>query len=97
MSVEELKKTCEDKLSDVVKVVGSNKTSVIVTLNEGVTQWDVIEKLKAGNVEIRNYGVYTPSLNDIFVERVGEEEIEEEEKEEEKPAKKKGLFAKGAK
>ena len=50
------------------------------------------------NVDVKTFGAYEPSLNDIFVSKVGEEVVvEEEETPEETTPKKKGLFGKGGK
>lgn len=93
MSLEELKTLCETKLDKLVTVYGQTKKEVILNINEGIGQWEILDNLKECGVDIKNFGAYEPSLNDIFVARVGEEEeaAEEETDEEEKP-KKKGLF-----
>ena len=95
--LDDLKKICEEKFADKVTVLGSNKNHVILEMVEGVSQWDILEALKNAGVEVKTFGVYEPSLNDIFVSKVGEEEETEETKTEEAPAKKRGLFRKGAK
>lgn len=95
--LDDLKKLCEEKFADKVTVLGSNKNHVILEMVEGVSQWDILEALKNAGVEVKTFGVYEPSLNDIFVSKVGEEEETEETKTEEAPAKKRGLFRKGAK
>ena len=95
--LDDLKKICEEKFADKVNVLGSNKNHVILEMVEGVSQWDILEALKNAGVEVKTFGVYEPSLNDIFVSKVGEEEETEETKTEEAPAKKRGLFRKGAK
>lgn len=93
MSLEELKTLCETKLDKLVTVYGQTKKEVILNINEGIGQWEILDNLKECGVDIKNFGAYEPSLNDIFVAKVGEEEeaAEEETDEEEKP-KKKGLF-----
>lgn len=96
--LESLKDLCETKLSDKVKVLFVNKHYVVLDLNDGVDQWQLIDALKALNVDVKTFGAYEPSLNDIFVSKVGEEVVvEEEEKVEETTPKKKGLFGKGGK
>lgn len=96
--LESLKNLCETKLSDKVKVLFVNKHYVVLDLNDGVDQWQLIDALKALNVDVKTFGAYEPSLNDIFVSKVGEEVVvEEEEKVEETTPKKKGLFGKGGK
>ncbi len=96
--LESLKNLCETKLSDKVKVLFVNKHYVVLDLNDGVDQWQLIDALKALNVDVKTFGAYEPSLNDIFVSKVGEEVVvEEEETVEETTPKKKGLFGKGGK
>ena len=93
-----LKAVCEDKLSDKVKVLFVTKHYVVLDLNEGVDQWQILEALKNLDVDVKTFGAYEPSLNDIFVSKVGEEVVvEEEETPEEATPKKKGLFGKGGK
>ncbi len=97
-SLSELMDICREKLSDMVDVQGMNKHFVIVTLKENIDQWKVLDALKKQNVNIKTFGVYEPSLNDIFVSRVGEEEEEaegeKEDNEQKEPEKKFGLFRK---
>ncbi len=98
----ELADICRDKFGDYVQVLGVNKHEVILNMVENTDTWDFLEKLRQENIEIKTFGDYEPSLNDIFVERVGEEE-EETAKEEDNLAekdtrsKRRGLFHKGGK
>ena len=96
--LEGLKALCEDKLADKVKVLFVTKHYVVLDLNDGADQWQILDALKALNVDVKTFGAYEPSLNDIFVSKVGEEVVvEEEETPEEATPKKKGLFGKGGK
>lgn len=76
--VDELEKILKENLSENINVVGKNKHYIIVELLEGADQWQVLDDLKRLNIDIKSFGMYEPSLNDIFVSRVGEEEAEEE-------------------
>ncbi len=77
--IHELEKLLKENLSENINVVGRNKHYIIVELSEGADQWQVLDDLKKLNIDIKNFGMYEPSLNDIFVSRVGEdEEIENE-------------------
>lgn len=78
-SLPELMELCKEKLGGMVEVLGKNKHHVILTLKEGTDQWQILSALKQQNVEIKTFGAYEPSLNDIFVSRVGEEEEAAEE------------------
>ena len=92
-----LKALCEKELSDKVKVLFVTKHYVVLDLNDGVDQWQILDVLKKLNVDVKTFGAYEPSLNDIFVSKVGEEVVVEEEAVEETAPKKKGLFGKGGK
>ena len=99
-SLEELKALCEEKMSDKVKVLFVNKHNVVLDLNEGVNQWQVLDTLKNLDVDVKTFGAYEPSLNDIFVSKVGEEVVEEAKKDDsddKTSKKKKSLFGKGGK
>ena len=99
-SLEELKALCEEKMSDKVKVLFVNKHNVVLDLNEGVNQWQVLDTLKNLDVDVKTFGAYEPPLNDIFVSKVGEEVVEEAKKDDsddKTSKKKKSLFGKGGK
>lgn len=97
--VDELRTLISEKMTDTFKVVGANKHAVIVEPIEGIDQWQAIEAVRNAGIELKTFGVYEPSLNDIFISRVGEEEPVEEVKEETEAdkKKKKSLFGKGDK
>lgn len=71
-TVEEFSQYCKEQLSDVLTVNGQTKDAVIVKLVEGKTRRNLMEALLANNMEIEQFDTYKPSLNDIFVERVGD-------------------------
>jgi ABC-2 type transport system ATP-binding protein len=81
MEIDELEELIKDKLSDVFTLIGNNKHNVIVELKNGVDQWQALDKVKNCGIDIKSFGVYVPTLNDIFVARVGDEEVEGEDKE----------------
>lgn len=80
MDVNALAKLCEEKLAGKAAVHNVTKKYVVLELAENVSQWDVLELCKQNGIEIKHFGAYEPSLNDIFVSRVGEEVVEEEDK-----------------
>lgn len=77
MDVNALAKLCEEKLAGKAAVHSVTKKYVVLELAENVSQWDVLELCKQNGIEIKHFGAYEPSLNDIFVSRVGEEVVEE--------------------
>ncbi|MBE5925050.1 MAG: ATP-binding cassette domain-containing protein [Lachnospiraceae bacterium] len=84
--LDNLKTWINNNLSAYVEVTGNNRTDVIVKLKDGITRMEFFgalsDKAAASGIEIEHFETYKPSLNDIFVERVGEEEKEHEEAEE---------------
>ena len=88
MSLEELKNLLESKYSSMVKVERVSKHHVIFECVGNASGWDILDALKKENVEIRSFGDYEPSLNDIFITAVGDEE--EENKEDDQNDKKSG-------
>lgn len=97
-TLDELKSICEEKLADKIKVLFVSKHYVVVDVNEGVSQWQILDALKELHIDVKTFGAYEPSLNDIFVSKVGEEVVEETTEEEvEETPKKKSLFGRGGK
>lgn len=84
MTIPELEKCCVERLTDVLEVEGRNKHNIIFLLKDGVDQWRVLERVREEKIELAHFGSYEPSLNDIFVSCVGDEEesLENEEQEE---------------
>lgn len=76
MSPQELKDMVEKELKDCVSVVGIRKLQgqVILKLNQGKTSRDVLERLLRLEAPVEIFGIYEPSLTEIFVERAGDEE-----------------------
>lgn len=73
LTLEQMKELLLHNLSQYVKVTGETKEDVIIKLCEGVSRKQLFQKLaELEQVEIEHFETYKPSLNDIFVERVGE-------------------------
>lgn len=73
LSIDELQKYCEEKMTDVLEVTGQDKHNIIIRLNDGTDQWKLFDRLREEKIEIAQYGCYEPSLNDIFVSCAGDE------------------------
>lgn len=58
---------------ELVTVSGRKKGFLILELKEGIDRRRVMERLAQSDIEPEKYGSYEPSLNDIFVAKVGEE------------------------
>lgn len=74
MTVEETKTVVERELKDVLEVTGDTKQDVIVKVAGGVTRTQLLKKITdIAEFELEHFDTYKPSLNDIFVAKVGEE------------------------
>ena len=71
-SLQEFKQFCEQELAEILQVCGQTKDALIVKLLEGQTRKDLLKVLLEKNVEVEQFETYKPSLNDIFVEKVGD-------------------------
>ena len=75
VSKEDMQEQIKKQLSDLVEITGTMKDDVIVRLLDGVTRKQLFQKLaELEGTEIEHFETYKPSLNDIFVAKVGEEE-----------------------
>lgn len=72
-SLEDLAGKVEREWADLVSVSDRKKEFLILELKEGADRRKVLAALARSDVEVEAFGGYEPSLNDIFVERVGEE------------------------
>ena len=73
-SKEKMEQLIRTKLSDLVEITGQTKDDVIVRLLDGTARKQLFRKLgELGELEIEHFETYKPSLNDIFVAKVGEE------------------------
>lgn len=74
-NLEQLEELLSTQFAQQVTITGSTKQDIIVKLQEGVNRTQLLQKLASiENLEIEHFETYKPSLNDIFVAKVGEEE-----------------------
>ncbi len=59
-------------------MITTKKHDVIIQMKDGVDQWQILERFQKLGIGLRSFGVYEPSLNDIFVSAVGEEDTAED-------------------
>ena len=69
----ELRERAEQVLNGLAMVSGEKKEFLILELVEGKNRRQVLERLAGSDISVGRFGSYEPSLNDIFVEKVGEE------------------------
>ena len=73
--LDELEKLLVEHFSDFVEVTGRTKNDLIVRLVSEAGRMQLLQRLSSvDNLEIEHFETYKPSLNDIFVAKVGEEE-----------------------
>ena len=70
---QELGRRLEDTFSDLLEVEKIRKDSVIVRKKHPENKNKILERLVTQEVDLEFFGMYEPSLNDIFVEKAGDE------------------------
>ena len=74
MTAEETEAMVAKQLGDLVEVTGASKEDVIVRLTNGTTRNQLLKRLtEVEDFSVEHFETYKPSLNDIFVAKVGEE------------------------
>lgn len=73
-STEQLAEKVDREFSGLITVSDRKKEFLVLELAEGRNGKDVLERLAESDIEVERFGSYEPSLNDIFVAKVGEEE-----------------------
>ena len=73
-ALEELARKVGREWADLISVSDRKKEFLILELKEGADRRKVMAALARSDVDVERFGGYEPSLNDIFVEKVGEEE-----------------------
>lgn len=71
-SLEELKKVCIEKFSDMVSIYETKKDFIVLELCNEATKNGLLHKILESNIDIEKFGVYEPTLTDIFVQKAGD-------------------------
>lgn len=74
LSQEELADRIEKEFADIVSLSGKKREFLILELVDGHTRKKLLERLAKSDIGVERFGNYEPSLNDIFVAKVGEQE-----------------------
>lgn len=74
LSQEELADRVEKEFADIVSLSGKKREFLILELVDGHTKKELLERLAKSDIGVERFGNYEPSLNDIFVAKVGEQE-----------------------
>jgi ABC-2 type transport system ATP-binding protein len=78
MTLDQLETTLLAQMNDCVQVDGKGRDYLILQLKSGITKKDILGRLLQTSIDIERFGQYEPSLNDIFVEKVGDDPEKQE-------------------
>ena len=73
-TMEQLAGKVEKEWPELVERAGRKEEFLILELKPGTDRKGLLAKLAGSDMEVERFGRYEPSLNDIFVKMVGEEE-----------------------
>lgn len=73
-SLEELAEKIGREYGELASVFGKSREFLILELQAGADRHKMMAKLAQSDIEVEKFGRYEPSLNDIFVAKVGEDE-----------------------
>ena len=73
-NVEQLADKIDREFEGLITVSDRKKEFLVLELADGRSSKEVLERLAGSDIEVERLGSYEPSLNDIFVAKVGEEE-----------------------
>jgi len=72
-NLDELEKKCVSELGDILEITGKIKDTLIIKLRDHITRNALLTAILSKNIEVEHFETYKPSLNDIFIAKVGEE------------------------
>lgn len=73
-NLEELDQKIRMEFSELVTTHSIKKDFLVLELLQNSRKSDFVQEIIRSNIDIAHFGIYEPSLNDIFVARVGEAE-----------------------
>ena len=71
LSCEALAEIFEKQLKDLAKVVGKKENNLIIELLEDKTKNNLLKAAMSLDLDIERFSIYEPTLEDIFVKKVG--------------------------
>ncbi|NLK94112.1 MAG: ATP-binding cassette domain-containing protein [Clostridiales bacterium] len=71
-SLDELEKICNDEFNEYVEIYDTKRDFIVLQLRDNKTKNEFLEKLIKSNIDIEKFGIYEPTLNDIFVLKAGD-------------------------
>ena len=73
MTAEQLAIQLNDSFQDLVDIVNVCSNRVIIKTKDNHMKNEVLQRLLDHAIDLEYFGLYEPSLNDIFVEKAGDE------------------------
>lgn len=69
----DLEDICSQNFNELFEITGKTREYLIIRTKEHISRNELLTSLIAKNIEIEHFETYKPSLNDIFIAKVGEE------------------------
>lgn len=76
-TLDELENIINEHMSDILEITGRTKEELIIKNVADVSRKQILSKFISENIEIERFETYKPSLNDIFVSKVGDADEKE--------------------
>ena len=71
-SLDNLKEKCENDYKNLIRIDDVKKEFIVLELLEGKNKNDLLKRILESDIDIERFGVYEPTLNDIFVSKAGD-------------------------
>lgn len=76
-TLDDLENIINEHMSDILEITGRTKEELIIKNVADVSRKQILSKFISENIEIERFEIYKPSLNDIFVSKVGDADEKE--------------------
>lgn len=76
-TLDDLENIINEYMSDILEITGRTKEELIIKNVADVSRKQILSKFISENIEIERFETYKPSLNDIFVSKVGDADEKE--------------------
>ena len=76
-TLDDLENIINEQMSDILEITGRTKEELIIKNVADVSRKKILSKFISENIEIERFETYKPSLNDIFVSKVGDADEKE--------------------
>lgn len=76
-TLDDLENIINEHMSDILEITGRTKEELIIKNFADVSRKQILSKFISENIEIERFETYKPSLNDIFVSKVGDADEKE--------------------